>query len=172
MASQDWEQESGGPTTAVKDKGRELVTDAQQQVQEKAAEVRSEAATRLREQVNRQSTTAGDQLHALGKALRRSSGELRSEGKGAPATVVEQAGQRAETLGGYLRDADADRILHDVESFARQRPWLTGAAGVLAGFLASRFVKASSQRRYETFAYSEYPARRGVGRELVAGDVR
>ena len=72
------------------------------------------------------------------------------EGKEAPARAVQQAAQKIEDLGGYLRSADADRILGDVERFARRRPWLTATTGVVAGFLASRFVKASSERRYES----------------------
>jgi hypothetical protein len=56
--------------------------------------------------------------------------------------------RRADDLGSYLKSADADRILGDVEDFARRRPWLTAAAGALAGLAASRFLKASSSRRY------------------------
>ena len=39
-------------------------------------------------------------------------------------------------------------MLTDLERFARRRPWVTAGAGVLAGFVASRFVKASADRRY------------------------
>ena len=66
-----------------------------------------------------------------------------------PAKVVEEIARRADDLGDYLQSAQADRMLGDVEQFARRRPWLTAGVGVLAGFLASRFVKASGDRRYE-----------------------
>ena len=54
----------------------------------------------------------------------------------------------------YLRDSNSDRILSDVESWARSRPWVAAAAGALVGFAASRFLKASSRRRYEQLSSS------------------
>jgi hypothetical protein len=53
-------------------------------------------------------------------------------------------------VGDYLKDASGDRILRDVEDFARRQPMLVTAAGLALGFAASRFLKASSSRRYES----------------------
>jgi ElaB/YqjD/DUF883 family membrane-anchored ribosome-binding protein len=138
-----------GTVEDVQEKGKELAGQAQEQVQQKAHELGSEAQVRLRDQVDQRSTQAGEQMQAVGDALRRGSEQLRTEGKDAPAVVVEQVARRASDLGGYLRRSDGDQILGDIERFARRRPWLTAAAGMAAGFLASRFVKASSARRYE-----------------------
>lgn len=177
MASEEWEQQSGGAPAAVKEKGQQLVSEAQQQVQEKAGEAKDQASARLREQVERRSTIAGEQIGAVGSALRKSSEQLRAEGKDAPATAVEQAAKRAESLGSYFRDSNADQIIRDVEAFARRRPWLVGTAGMIAGFAASRFLKASSQQRYETSAYEPmgyggYVPSRGTSGELTSGAVR
>ena len=49
----------------------------------------------------------------------------------------------------YLRESDADRILSDVEDFGRRQPWAVIAGGVALGLVASRFLKASSTRRYD-----------------------
>jgi vacuolar-type H+-ATPase subunit H len=161
--------ESDAPSGSVdqtKEKGKELVSKAQEQVQEKTSELRSEAEFRFRDQVDQRSTQAGEQIVAIAHALERGSEQLRTEGKDAPARAVEQAARKVEELGGYLRGADADRILGDVEGFARRRPWLTAATGALAGFLASRFLKASSERRYESYGYppsSEYARRLSAG---------
>ena len=65
-----------------------------------------------------------------------------------PAKVVDEVARRADDLGSYLQSAQADRFLHDIETFARRRPWVAAGIGALAGFAASRFVKASSDRRY------------------------
>ena len=81
--------------------------------------------------------------------MRSVSEQLREQGKDQPAKLAEQAADRAERLGGYLRDNDADRILGDVEDFGRRQPWAVIAGGVAVGFLASRFLKASSTRRYD-----------------------
>jgi ElaB/YqjD/DUF883 family membrane-anchored ribosome-binding protein len=167
MAAEQTSGRPGGAVAEVQEKGQELVSQAQQQVQEKAQEIRGQAEIRVRDQVDRRSTEAGEQVQAIGQALRRSSEQLRREGKDTPAGVVEQVARRADDLGGYLQAANADRILGDIEDFARQRPWLTGAAGALAGFVASRFVKASSSRRYDAYRESQL----GVPeqREITAG---
>jgi hypothetical protein len=74
---------------------------------------------------------------------------LREQGKDQPATLAEQAADRAERLGSYLKDSDADRILGDVEDFGRRQPWAVIAGGVAIGLVASRFLKSSSIDRYE-----------------------
>ena len=56
---------------------------------------------------------------------------------------------RLERLGNYLTDADSDRMLRDVEDFARRQPWLVAGGGMLLGLFGSRLLKASSSRRYE-----------------------
>ena len=62
----------------------------------------------------------------------------------------EANGHRAERLGGYLQESDGDRILRDVEDFARRNPWAVAAGGLLVGFAASRMLKASSGDRYRS----------------------
>jgi hypothetical protein len=99
--------------------------------------------------VNERSTQAGEQASEIAQALRRAGGQLREEGKAQPADLAEGLADRIAQLGTYLRETDADRILNDVEDFARRRPWLIGASSVVAGLLASRLLKASSSRRYE-----------------------
>jgi hypothetical protein len=54
-----------------------------------------------------------------------------------------------QRLGGYLEESDADRILGDVEDFARRQPWAVVAGGLALGFMAARFMKASSSERYQ-----------------------
>jgi ElaB/YqjD/DUF883 family membrane-anchored ribosome-binding protein len=140
---------STGTVAQAKETGSELVTQAKEQLGAKTAEVRDDAAFQLREQVEQRSVQAGDQIHAVGQALRAGVDELRTDGKGASADVVEVLARRADDLGAYLQSTNADRILDDIESFARRRPWLTAGAAAVAGFVASRVVKASSDRRYE-----------------------
>ena len=146
------EQTSGRPGGAVaemKDKGEEFVSSAQEQVSAKAHELGGEASSQVREQLDQRSTQAGEQLQLIGKTLQSGANQLRSEGKDVPARVVEEVARRADDVGSYLQSSEADRILVDIEGFARRRPWLTAGVGALAGFLASRFVKASGSRRYE-----------------------
>jgi hypothetical protein len=142
-------------------------TSAVEQVQEKAGELKSQAGSRLREQVDERSTQAAEQAQAMSQALRSSSDQLRSEGHDTPAKLIDGAADRVDRLGSYLRQSDSNRLLNDAEGWARSRPWVAAAAGALIGFAASRFLKASSSRRYEQFASSNGG---GTGqRQLTAG---
>jgi ElaB/YqjD/DUF883 family membrane-anchored ribosome-binding protein len=115
---------------------------------------------RAREQVDQRSTQVGDQLTDVAQALRRTSDNLRSEGKQAPAGTTDAVAERAERLGSYLRESSGDRILDDLEDFARRQPWLVAAGGMAVGLVAARFLKASSSRRYES-RYGGQQAYRG-----------
>lgn len=137
-----------------------------EQVQDQAVEAKSRAGGQMREQVNSRSTQAGEQVSSVAGALRRTSQQLREEGKDQPARLIEQGADRAEQVGGYLRNLDADSLLDDVESFGRRRPWLLAAGAAVVGLAASRFLRASSARRYRQSsdgrdAYGE-PSYRGV----------
>ena len=149
MATEQTSGRPGGAIAEVKDKGEELASSAQEQFSTKAHELGEEASFQLREQLDRRSTQAGEQVQAIGQVLQSGVKQLRSEGKDVPAKAMTQVAERAEDLGAYLQSAQADQMLTDLERFARRRPWVTAGVGVLAGFVASRFVKASADRRYQ-----------------------
>jgi hypothetical protein len=128
------------------------------QAKEKAQEAAGEAKGRVREQVDQRSTDAGQQVSTTAGDLRSVGEELRKQGKDTPAKLAEQAAERTERLGSYLTESDADRILHDVEDFARKQPWAVVAGGLALGFAASRFMKASSSQRYQQRSTGRDPA--------------
>jgi ElaB/YqjD/DUF883 family membrane-anchored ribosome-binding protein len=108
--------------------------------------------------VDQRSTEAGEQIASQASDIRTVADQLRDQGKDKPAQLAEQAADRAERLGSYLSESDADRILHDVEDFARQRPWAVIAGGMAVGMIASRLLKASSTDRYQGRTYSQQPS--------------
>jgi hypothetical protein len=139
---------SGGTQEAAaqaKDKAQEVAG----QAKDKAQEAAGEAKGRVREQVDQRSTEAGQQVSTTASDIRSVGEQLREQGKDGPAKLAEQAADRAERVGSYLTESDADRILHDVEDFARKQPWAVVAGGLALGFAASRFLKASSSQRYQ-----------------------
>jgi hypothetical protein len=73
--------------------------------------------------------------------------QLRRHGDEETARMTEAAADRADRFAGYLRDADGDAFLRDLEGFARRRPWVAAAGGLMIGLAASRFIKASAERR-------------------------
>ncbi|HEX2161730.1 MAG TPA: hypothetical protein VHF88_07905 [Thermoleophilaceae bacterium] len=130
---------NGGATEQAQEKAKEVAGQAQEQVR-----------GRVSEQVDQRSTQAGEQVRGTAEDVRSFAQQLREQGKDKPAQYAEQAADRAERLGGYLQDADGDRILHDVEDFGRRNPWAVVAGGVALGLVASRMLKASSSQRYRS----------------------
>jgi ElaB/YqjD/DUF883 family membrane-anchored ribosome-binding protein len=149
MTTEQTSGRPGGAVAEVKEKGEELVSSTQEQLSTAAHELGEDLSFQVREQLDQRSTQAGEQVQAMGHALQSGIEQLRSEGKDLPAKVMTQVAERAEDLGAYLQSAQADRMLMDLERFARRRPWVTAGIGVFAGFVASRFVKASADRRYD-----------------------
>ena len=150
MATEQTSGRPGGAVADVKEKGQELVSSTQEQFSTKAQELGEDASFQVRKQLDQRSTQAGEQVQAMSHALQSGVEQLRSEGKDVSAKVMAQVAERADDLGAYLQSAQADQMLGDLERFARRRPWVTAGVGVLAGFVASRFVKASADRRYES----------------------
>jgi hypothetical protein len=136
----------GEPSTT--EQVKEQVTDKAAAAQEKARDAAQQARGRFRDQVEQRSTQAGERLSGTAADVRSVAEELRRQGKDAPARLVEQAAGQADRAADYLRQASGERILRDVEDFARSRPWAVAAGGLALGFAASRFLKASSGRRY------------------------
>src|SRR5919112_3924920 len=130
------------------DQAKEKASEVAGQAQEKAQEAAGQAKGRAREEIDRRSTEAGQQVKTTADDIRSVGDQLREQGKEGPAKIAEQAADRAQRLGGYLEDSDSDRILRDVEDFARKQPWAVVAGGVVLGFAAARFLKASSSERY------------------------
>jgi ElaB/YqjD/DUF883 family membrane-anchored ribosome-binding protein len=126
------------------------VQEAASTAQEKASELREQGSQRLREQVDQHSTQVGQQIRSLAEELRRSGNELRQrDGNSNAAQLTSQAAGRLERLGSYLEELRGDDVVGDIESFARRRPWMLAGLGLLAGAAAARFMKASSEQRYE-----------------------
>src|SRR5215217_7070423 len=144
--------EGGWTTEQVKDQVREQAQAAQERARGAAGQTRS----RLRDQVDQRSTRAGERLAGTAADVRGVAEELRRQDKDTPARLAEQAAGQTDRVADYLKGASGERILRDVEDFARRRPWAVAAGGLALGFTASRFLKASSSRRYQA-AQTSYP---------------
>ena len=131
-----------------------------EQAKEKAQQAAGKASDRVREQIDSRSTQAGEQAGTAAEDIRSVSEHLRGEGKEKPAEYAEKAAARVEQAGDYLKRADGDAILRDLERVSRERPWAVMAGSLVLGIAASRFLKASSSRRYHAMeSSSNLPAR-------------
>jgi gas vesicle protein len=139
----------GGGDSGVKEQAQEKAQEVRDKAGEQVRNVSGQARDRVRGQVDERSTQVGQQVSTQASDLRTVADQLREQGKDQPAKLVEQVADRADRAGSWLTESDADRILGDVEDFARSKPWAVAAGGLALGFMASRMLKASSSSRYE-----------------------
>jgi ElaB/YqjD/DUF883 family membrane-anchored ribosome-binding protein len=140
----------------VREQAQEKAQQVKDQATQQAQNVAGQARNRISQELDQRSTQLGQQASQQASDLRSVAQQLRSEGKDAPARMVEQVADRVERTGHWLTDADAQQLLHDIEDFGRRNPWAVIAGGLALGFLASRFLKASSRDRYEQRTYGRY----------------
>lgn len=127
----------------------ETATEVREQTQEKAQQIASKASDQARTQVDQRSTELGERARSTADDIRTVGQQLREQGKDQPAKLAEQAADHVERVGSWLRDSDSDRLMSDVEDFGRRRPWAFALGGLALGVAASRFLKASSNQRYQ-----------------------
>ncbi|MEA2510465.1 MAG: hypothetical protein QOG21_2547 [Actinomycetota bacterium] len=129
-----------------------------QQAKEATQKATSKAQERMRSELDTRTARAGGQIQSTAEDLRSVGEELRKQGKDTPARLADQGADRIEQIARYLTDSDADKMLSDIEDFGRRQPWAVVAGGMALGFLASRFLKASSTRRYNSMYEWRVPA--------------
>ena len=133
---------------------------AKDKAQEAAGQAKEKAGTQLRSQVDQRSTRAGRarRRHRLRRAQRRRS-SCASRARTSRRSWPTRPPTAPSGSASYLSESDADRILGDIEDFGRRQPWVVIGGGIALGLVASRFLKASSSRRYEQRSSGQLPAR-------------
>jgi hypothetical protein len=134
--------------TAASDDAKANAQQAAGQAQEKAQVAAGQAQAKVREQLDQRSSQLGEQAHRQASDLRSVGEALRNQGKDRPAQAVDRLAGYAEQAGSYLRDTEADSMLSDAEDLGRRKPAAVAAGALALGLVASRFLKASSSRRY------------------------
>ena len=137
-------------TEGVVDQAKSELGDVASNVQEKAVELKEQGRGKLGETLDRRTTEVGGQALHAATVLRQSGSQLAQADTGGQqvAHLTQLAADQVEHLGAYLERASGDQLLRDAEDFARRRPWMVAGIGLVAGLAASRFLKASSERRY------------------------
>jgi hypothetical protein len=169
MEASHGHQDDTGQAQQVADQAREKVGEATDQAKETAQNVVSQAQNAVREQVDQRTTEVGERAGSTAEDIRSVGQELRHQGKEGSANIAEQAADRIDRAAGYLRDADGDRILNDVEDFGRRQPWAVLAGAVVVGLAAARFLKASSRERYSSRRSSQTVSGSGSPAQLSSG---
>lgn len=125
--------------------------EAKEKVKEKGQELKTQTTGRVRQEVEDRTSAASEQVQSLAQTLRRTASELRAQGQEGQGALLDQLAIRAEQLGGYLTQADADRLAEDAKQyasrgveFARQQKWLIAPVGLGLGLFAARTLGGRS----------------------------
>ena len=135
---------SGGgnqTTERAKQQGQQLA----QQARERASQVANRGGERVKAELANQKHQAAQRMTPVQSALRETARQLRSQGQDPIAQYADRATDQVERFSGYLRETDVDEIVDEVRGFARRRPGLFLGGAAALGFLATRFLKSSSQ---------------------------
>ena len=139
-------------TTGSRQGSQELTEQARQQTGQLARQARqqtTELANRGTEQIKSQLANqkhqAAQRITPLQTALRETAQQLKTQGQGSVAQYADDAADRVERFSRYLRENEVDQILDEARGFARRRPGLFVGSAIALGFLASRFLKSSSE---------------------------
>jgi len=138
-------------TEGVVEQAKSELGDVASNVQDKAIELKDQGRGKLGETLDRRTTEVGGQARQAAQVLRQSGSQMLTQADGNGRQVAhfaDAAADRVEQFGGYLERTSGDQLLRDAEEFARRRPWMVAGLGLAAGLAASRFLKASSERRY------------------------
>jgi hypothetical protein len=109
-----------------------------------AKEIVSGAESKLRTVAEEQKVAGAGRVSTIASAIRRTADELEGELPQA-AHYVRGAATELQNLSDGVRGRDINELLRDVQDFARRQPAAFLGASVLAGFVAVRFLKSSSQ---------------------------
>jgi hypothetical protein len=162
--------EQAQSSTSTTEQAKERLGEGAQQIQEKAAEAKARTRDQIRQQIDTRSSETGEQMTSTASALRQTAQQLRTDQREQPAKILEQLAERTERFGRYLSETDGNQMLRDFERIARSRPYLVAGAGTVLGFLAARFTKASSSRRYDETGGSTPALPRGSAVGARGGD--
>jgi hypothetical protein len=117
----------------------------QDRTRDTSRELKDNAKETARGMLAEQQHAAASSLGQFAAALRKTARET-GDGQQAPiGRFAESAADGLERLSASLHERDFNRIVGDLESFARRQPALFFGAAVATGFLAMRFLKASNQ---------------------------
>ena len=167
------ERSPGGDLGGTRSGGGNQTTEqAKQQTQQIARQARQQASQlanrgseQVKSQLANQKHQAAQRMTPLQTALRETAHQLRSQGQDPIAQYADRATDQLERLSGYLRETDVDEIIDEVRSFARGRPGLFLGGAAALGFLATRFLKSSSQEEQEDGGSEE-----GSGYRAISGE--
>jgi hypothetical protein len=131
------------PGPSATEGGRAKATDIVGDVKEIAGEAAGQAKEIADHQITVRKDKALDTLGNVAQALRETSGRLGTQKETAATDYVMRAADGVDRVAQYIRSRDLNRVVQDVESFARREPAIFLGGAFVAGLIGSRFLKSS-----------------------------
>lgn len=128
--------------------GRDRTREAAEQVRETARDLTGQAKQKARAKGEEQKARATDEIQMLATALHEAGSKLDREDM-ASGGFIHAAAERLDDLSTRLDRRDVDGLIREGRQWARRHPTAFLGSAVAAGFLASRFLKASADDEAE-----------------------
>lgn len=128
-------------------KARETGEQIRHEAQRLTDEAKAQGSAMLRDQQH----VFAAQIGSLAEALHQTAEHLAAQEKSGLAHYTDQAAAGLERFSHSLRDRDFNTVVSQVEDFARRQPVAFIGGAALLGFLASRFLKSSAERRHPSY---------------------
>ena len=130
----------------VTEQARQQTGQLARQARQQTTEFANRGSEQIKSQLANQKHQAAQRMTPLqSSALRETGQQLRNQGQGSVAQYADKSADQLEHFSRYLRENEVDQILDEARGFARRRPGLYVGSALALGFLASRFLKSSSQ---------------------------
>jgi len=117
--------------------------DLRRKAESTASTVAEQAKQTAEVQLSSQKEQAASTLHTLAQTIRDGGQRMRDE-QPQIASLADQAAGKVEQASSYIRDHEVRDFVREAENFARREPLIFLGGAFALGFLAARFLKASS----------------------------
>ncbi|MBB4630520.1 hypothetical protein [Sphingosinicella soli] len=112
-------------------------------IKAEAGKLKSEASTKARSAAEEGKTRAAETLGSVSHATREAADKLKGTQAEPLANIINSAADSVESFAQRMREKSVDDIIDDTREMVRRSPVLVIAAAAAAGFIISRFFKAS-----------------------------
>ncbi len=153
-ALREAKKESEGVLQSAKEEAKDKGVDLKQQVQQarrQASESTGRFASFVQEQGNKyiqgKKDKAAAEVATIKQAIFKAGEHLDEEDDTTLAGYVTSAAGAVESVESYLRDSELTDVYHDVSQVIRRHPAMALGGLFVAGLVASRFLKASDEKR-------------------------
>ncbi len=111
--------------------------------QEETGQTREETLKQAKSIFEKQRDEISEGLSSIARVFQHSAHQLQQQDKVIMARCIDGVAGKIEQTSDYFSRKEAEQIVDDIKSFARNRPWLFLGSAVALGFFSVRLLKSS-----------------------------